>query len=73
MAKQKKKRNKSYSGTNAAMSRPVVTRIQAANRNRASQYWFERKKILKPVIITLLIIAALVVLILEIIRIASGS
>lgn len=73
MAKQKKKRNKSYSGTNAAMSRPVVTRIQAANRNRASQYWFERKKILKPVIITLLIIAALVVLTLEIIRIASGS
>lgn len=73
MAKQKKKRNKSYSGSNAAMSRPVVTRIQAANRNKASQYWFERKKVLKPVIITLLIIAALVVLTLEIIRIASGS
>ena len=73
MAKQKKKRNKSYSGADAAMSRPVVTRIQAANRNKASQYWFERKKVLKPVIITLLIIAAFVVLILEIVRIASGS
>lgn len=73
MTKQKKKRSKVYSGANAAKTRPVVTRIQAANRNKASQYWFERKKILKPILIAAAVIIALIVLLIELVRVVSGS
>ncbi|MNH49910.1 hypothetical protein D3C73_15050 [compost metagenome] len=73
MAKQKKKRTKKYSGADAAVTRPVVTRVTAANRNKIGQWWFERKKILKPVLITAGIATLLVWLIIEIIRIANGS
>jgi hypothetical protein len=73
MTKQKKKRTKSYTGKDAAVTRPTITRIQAANRNKFSQYWFERKKILKPIIITILVIIALVILAIEIVRIVNGG
>jgi hypothetical protein len=73
MVKQKKKRTKKYSGADAAVTRPVVTRVTAANRNKVGQWWFERKRILKPVLITTGIVTLLVWLIAEIIRIASGS
>lgn len=73
MAKQKKKRTKKYSGTDAAVTRPVVTRVTAANRSKLGQWWFERKRILKPVLITAGVVLALVWLIIEIVRIASGS
>ena len=73
MAKQKKKRTKKSSGNEAKVARPVVTRVTAANRSRPSQWWFERKKILKPLIITSLVLAALVILIIEIVRLVSGS
>lgn len=73
MTKQKKKRNKVYSGANAAKTRLVVTRIQAANRGKVSQYWFERKKILKPILITGTVIIAIVILLIELIRVVSGS
>ncbi|HEU4831006.1 MAG TPA: hypothetical protein VFS65_02450 [Candidatus Saccharimonadales bacterium] len=73
MAKQKKKRNKSYTGTDAAISRPVITRISAANRSKFGQWWFEHKRIARPLLITSGIIAILVWLTVELIRIASGS
>lgn len=73
MVKQKKKRTKKYSGADAAVTRPVVTRVTAANRSKPSQWWFERKRILKPVLITTGIVTLLVWLIIETIRIASGS
>jgi hypothetical protein len=73
MTKQKKKRNKVYSGANAAKTRPVVTRIQAANRGKVSQYWFERKKILKPLVTTVLVILGVIVLLVELVRVVSGS
>jgi len=73
MVKQKKKRTKKYSGADAAVTRPVVTRVTAANRSKPGQWWFERKRILKPVLITTGIAALLVWLTVEIIRIASGS
>ena len=71
--KQKKKRNKAYTGVDAAVSRPVVTKISAANRNRVSQWWFEKKRIARPIIIGVLIAAGIVVLIIELIRIASNA
>lgn len=73
MVKQKKKRTKKYSGAEAAVTRPVVTRVTAANRSKFSQWWFERKRILKPVLITAGAATLLVWLIIEIIRIANGS
>lgn len=71
--KQRKKRNKVYHGVDAAMTRPVVTKISAANRNAAGQWWFEHKKIARPVIIAILVVAAVVIMIIEIVRLASGS
>jgi hypothetical protein len=72
MGKQKKKRNKIYTGADAAIERPIITRISAANRNKVAQWWFEHKRVMKPVLIAGGVIVALVILIFEIIRIASG-
>lgn len=68
MAKQKKKRNKSYTGADASVTRPTVTRIQAANRNKVTQWWHEKKRIAKPVIITVLVLAVIVWLLIELFR-----
>ena len=73
MAKQKKKRNKAYTGADAAITRPVITRIEAVNRNKASQWWFDKKRVLKPVLITSLVVLVVVWLIFELIRIINGS
>lgn len=73
MGKQKKKRNKAYTGADAAITRPIITRISASNRNRLAQWWFEHKRVMKPVLITAGVVLVIIVLIVEIIRIASGS
>ena len=69
--KTKKKRNKKYQGVDAAVERPTVTRITAANRSKLSQWWFEKKRIAKPVLITSGVVAILVWLGFEIARIAA--
>lgn len=71
--KSKKKRNKQYRGVDAAITKPSVTRISAANRSKLGQWWFERKRILKPVLITSAIILVVIWLILEVVRIASNA
>jgi len=73
MTKHKKKRNKVYSGADAAITRPVVTRISAANRNKASQWWFDRKSFLRPILITSAIAIVIIWLIIELVRIVSGA
>lgn len=73
MTKHKKKRNKVYSGADAAITRPVVTRISAANRNKASQWWFDRKSFLLPILITSAIAIVIIWLIIELVRIVSGA
>lgn len=72
MAKSKKKRNKVYSGSGAAMAKPSVTRISAANRSKFGQWWFERKRIAKPILITSGVVAVVVWLIFELVRVASN-
>lgn len=72
MAKQKKKRNKLYRGADASITKPVVTRISAANRNKPQQWWFERKRIAKPVLIAVAVVSILVWLIYELIRIVAA-
>jgi hypothetical protein len=70
--KQKKKRNKPYRGVDAAISKPILTRISAANRNPVTQWWFEHKRIAKPVLIAALIFAVIIVLIVQLINISTN-
>lgn len=73
MAKQKKKRNKVYTGKDAAISRPTVTRISAENRNKVQQWWFEKKRIAKPVLIGVAVAIIVIWLLFELIRVMSGA
>lgn len=58
MAKPKKKRNKKYTGADAAQERPSITRVQAVSRSKSGQWIHEKKRVLK-----LAGVAALVVLV----------
>lgn len=69
--KVKKKRNKQYRGVDAALTKPSITRISAANRSKLGQWWFDRKKFLKPVLITLAIVAVVVWLLIELVRLIA--
>jgi hypothetical protein len=73
MGKNKKKRNKPYTGIDAAMTRPSVTRISDANRSKIGQWWFEKKTTVKPILKVVGIVIVLIVIIFEIIQIASGN
>ena len=55
MAKVKKKRNKKYTGADAAVTRPTITRVQAVNRGKLGQWLFENQKMLKMIRNVLLI------------------
>lgn len=70
--KHKKKRNKRYQGADAAMTKPTVTRVSAANRNKVEQWWFDNKRVVKPVMIAAAIVLAIIWLVYELIRIANG-
>jgi hypothetical protein len=72
MVKQKKKRNKVYSGVDASVSRPKVTRIEAVKRNPVNQWWLEKKRFAKPLIITGLVILIVIWLIFELFRVLSA-
>ena len=73
MGKNKKKRNKQYTGVDAAIVKPVVTKITAANRSAIGQWWFERKKIIKPILRVVLIVIVAIIIIVEIVRIVTGG
>jgi hypothetical protein len=72
VAKQKKKRDKAYKGSGAAAVKPSVTRVSAVNRNKPHQWWVDHKKIAKPVLIAAGVLLVVVVLIFEVIRLATG-
>jgi CHASE3 domain sensor protein len=73
MSKKSKKRNKKYTGVGSTSQTPVVTRITASNRSRLGQWWFENKKLIKTVATVLIVIATLILIVVEIINIASGK
>ncbi len=73
MSKNKKKRNKTYTGADATMVKPVITRIEAVQRSKIGQFWFERKKLIKPILITSGILIAVIILVLQIISLANGG
>jgi hypothetical protein len=68
MGKNKKKRNKAYTGPGAAITKPVITKVAAVDRSKLSQWIFEHKSILKTVITVVLIAGAVTFIVLEIIR-----
>lgn len=73
MAKQKKKRNKKYSGADAAMTRPSVTRVQAVSRSRPQQWWHDNKRVAKPILIVALVALVVIWLIIELVRIIVNA
>jgi len=73
MSKTKKKRNKAYAGPGAAMARPVITKIEASNRSKIAQWFYERKKALKTGTTIFAVIAFIVIIIIEIIRALHGA
>jgi len=73
MGKNKKKRNKVYTGVDAAITKPVITRISAVNRNKPAQWWFDNKKIAKPILITSGIIIFIIIIIIEIIKLFTSG
>ena len=55
--KQKKKRNKKYTGADAAVTKPTIVRVSAVDRSTFGQWWFEHRRIVKPVAVGVLIAA----------------
>lgn len=73
MAKQKKKRNKAYTGADASVTRPTVTRVSAANRNKIQQWWYEKKRFAKPVGIGVAVAIVVIWLVVELVRVLAGN
>ena len=73
MAKQKKKRNKKYTGQDAAMTRPSITRVEAVHRNKLGQWWYDHKRVAKPIGIASAVVLLLIWLIIELVRIILGA
>jgi len=73
MGKNKKKRHKEYRGADAANTKPNITRISAVNRSRFSQWWFEKKRAVKPALKIIGVTIVVAIIIFEIIRILSGN
>jgi len=68
MAKAKKKRNKVYRGADSKLVSPQVIKVEAVDRNKPRQWWHEKKRIAKPIIIASLIALIVVWLLWELLR-----
>lgn len=65
MAKRKKKRNKVYSGQDAAIKQPVVHRYEAVERSVFGEWWLAKKRVIKIGGGAVLVIAFIVWMIIE--------
>lgn len=65
----KKKRNKAYKGSGAAVTRPTITRVNAVDRNPVHQWWFDHQRVAKPVAIAAGIGVAIIICIIGLIDI----
>ncbi len=63
MAKQKKKRNKKYTGADANTNRPSITRVNAVSRSSIGQWLFDHKRMVKNIGIGAVAILVLILLI----------
>ena len=73
MSKQKKKRNKTYTGAGSNAVRPKTIRVEAVQRNKYQLWWHERKSIIKPVLIGTAVITILAWLVYELLRLVFGG
>lgn len=73
MSKVKKKRTKKYTGQDAAATRPSVTRVTAVKRNKLQLWWLDRRRILKPTLITTGVVVLVVWLLIELVRALNGG
>lgn len=73
MGKQKKKRNKVYTGAGASVTQTTVTRVRAENRNKAQQWWLEKKRFAKPVLITAAVALVVIWLLFELVRAVTAG
>ena len=73
MAKQKKKRNKVYTGANASVTKTTVTRVTAENRNKLQQWWLEKKRFTKPALIAGGVGVVVIWLLVELIRAVTNG
>lgn len=72
MAKQKKKRNKKYTGADAKSTQPNVIKVNAVRRSPAGQWWHEKKKIVKTATIAAAVIILLIWLIYTLLGLIFG-
>lgn len=68
MAKQKKKRNKPYTGSDARKARPRAIKVNAVVRSRPAQWWHDNKRRTKLTIGGALVAAVIVWLVIEFIH-----
>ncbi len=73
MSKQKKKRNKQYTGAGSNAVRPQTIRVEAVQRNKAQLWWHERKRVLKPALIAAAVIAIVAWLLFELLSLVFGG
>ena len=73
MVKQKKKRTKKYSGADAAITRPSVTRVRAVKRTKLQEWWLDRRRVARPALIAAAIVSGVAWLLFELVRVISGS
>ena len=71
-AKQKKKRNKKYQGTDAKVSTPQVVRVSAEERSRFREWWLTYGRLAKFAGGAVGILLVLVLLIVGIVGIIAG-
>ncbi len=64
----KKKRNKRYRGRDAATTQPQIVRVDAVKRSKFGQWWFERKRLAKPIIIAVIVILFVTWCLIELIK-----
>jgi len=69
-SRQKKRRNKPYTGEDAASNQPTVHRYTAVERSKMGEWWQEKKRTVKIVSAISAILLILVWLIFEAVRIA---
>lgn len=72
MSKQKKKRNKVYTGAGSSAVKPRAIRVEAVQRNKYQLWWHERKRVVKPVAIGTLVVTLLAWLLYELLRLVLG-
>lgn len=73
MGKQKKKRNKVYTGAGASVTKTTVTRVTAENRSKIKQWWLEKKRFAKPALIAGGVGVVVIWLLVELVRAVVGG